>query len=458
MSDQDEELLIQRLNTQADADEAEAARILTEVSEEEAKANAEYEQALAEYNAALDDVVKAELAKEDIGADARRELEEYQANRNVTGQQDVNEAIISTYNDYYANTAKRTATLQKADELQALGLIPVDATNEQRIQYVDIIAQAEETKQKGYEELFKNRSPAILDRIARHKALIKAHNEFQKKYRNEILQFRYGYSNDYYNDVYVKQYEEFWLIGGSRLNPMARMGHRSRVFSRITFPTERAGDTMPYHWDGAKWVEDPGGWIKRGINWRPQTLEEAFFDLDGRFPSDIDWLPIVQDESGFRKGGTFYAQFAAGPHSIQGKWNTKRSYAPCKPGYWLYETLPEEASPCVYMGGSMVDTNASYYPASVAEFVYKINDLQTKIENRLDAEGVTLTADEAKKQAEANNIPITDEQGDLLAAAESQVDTGAQLGSAYTEGLIGSGGSLINTSDAFIFTNLFNKV
>jgi hypothetical protein len=55
-----------------------------------------------------------------------------------------------------------------------------------------------------------------------------------------------------------------------------------------------------------------------------------------------------------------------------GRYNQKRAYSKCKPGYWFYETVPEEASQCVYMGHSMVDTNFSYYPASIG-FSYEQN-------------------------------------------------------------------------------------
>jgi len=68
-----------------------------------------------------------------------------------------------------------------------------------------------------------------------------------------------------------------------------------------------------------------------------------------------------------------YAFFAGGFQ--RGKWNQKRAYKHCKPGYWFFETLPEEAATCVHMGGTMVDSQSSYYPASVG-FEYKNTDIQ----------------------------------------------------------------------------------
>jgi hypothetical protein len=71
-------------------------------------------------------------------------------------------------------------------------------------------------------------------------------------------------------------------------------------------------------------------------------INTAKFTIDGRFPEGVE-IPQTA-------GDGFYGLFTMFRNGFtQGKWNTKRAYQKCKPGYWFYEELPEEASKCVYM-------------------------------------------------------------------------------------------------------------
>ena len=472
MSANDEDALIQKLEAQAAADEAEAQKLIDEVTAEEQQARLEYEQAEAEYQAALNDVVKAEQEEE---AAIRKNLIETEWNDPATalGAFAVGERqqlyastysaeYIAQYNQFHAEQENRRKLLERADELQAIGLIPMDASNEERLKFIALIDTAEVEKQSKLEQLYKVRPASIMLRIKRHKALIKAHNAFQKKYRNDILQFRYGFKKPGEGDIQFREVGQQYLpFGVDRDHPIAKTAKIFRVFSKIDPPEGDALDFVSYSWDepSGSWIEEDAllGWKnpKRGDNMPSQSIDKAVFYRDGVWP-ELDWLPTVADQDAYdwnHNKGSFYAYFLNG--FKRGRWSQKRGFEKCKPGYWFYETLPEEASTCVYMGGSMYDTGASYYPRSVG-FDYKINDQQAIYENKvndaLTESGITLTAEEATKQAEANNIPIENLPPEVLESIAKKDELAAAVGEQYGgSGFLGNygfggAGNILNTA------------
>jgi hypothetical protein len=177
------------------------------------------------------------------------------------------------------------------------------------------------------------------------------------------------------DDLVYVEYGKQYLPFGSPTNKNPRDGKLFRVNQRIT-PSSFAPNRYTY----IEYVYDPANnvWNQQG-EWQNEVGEAAFaagaqlgyaqpmvpssintvkFTIDGRFPEAVE-IPFVK-EGGF---SGLVAMFRRG--FVQGQWNTKRGYQKCKPGYWFFEELPEEASHCVYMGGTMVDSDASYYPASV---------------------------------------------------------------------------------------------
>jgi hypothetical protein len=457
----DEELLIQQLESQAAADEAEAQKLIDETTAEEQQARLEYEQAEAEYQAALNDLVKAEQEED---AEINRNLREKDWNDPTTdlgkfAAEERQQLFVSTYqteyvkqyNEFQTEQANRRKQLERADELQALGMIPMDATNEDRLKFLANIDVAEQEKQSNLEKLWKVRPAVYLLRVERHKALVKAHNAFQKKYRNDILQFRYGFKQPAEGDIQFREVAQYYLpFGVDREHPVAKNAKIFRVFSKIDPPEGDALDHITYSWDEPtkSWIEDDPlmGWKnpKRGNGIFTQTTDKATFYRDGVWP-ELEWLPTVADQASYdwnHNKGNFYAYFLDG--FKRGRWSQKRGFEKCKPGYWFYETLPEEASTCVYMGGSMYDTGSSYYPRSVG-FDYKINDQQAIYENKINdaiiESGVVISTEEAKQQAEANNIPIENLPPEVLAAVDKKDELAAAVGEKYGgQGFLGNYG------------------
>lgn len=407
----DEEILIQRLTSEALLNEAEAERLVFETSAEQAQAQAELEKAEAEYQKALQDVIDQQEtnialinASDPMGVQLNQEQETI--------------AIDEQSQILYKESEELYLKRRKADELQALGLIPMDATTDQMAGYVDLITQQEAEKptfltlsQTG--DLIATVGGAEEEvKIRKHKALVKAHNEFQKKYKKEIMEFRYGfkratpqYENDVMttlDDIVYVEYGKQYLPFGSPTNKNPRDGKLFRVNQRIV-PSSFAPNEKTY----IEYVYDPANnvWNQQG-EWvneldsnsitsimirdmKSSDLNLAKFTIDGRFPEAVE-IPFVK-ESGF---SGLVAMFRRG--FVQGKWNTKRAYQKCKPGYWFFEELPEEASHCVYMGGTMVDSDASYYPASVG-FDYRKGET---IANPTGAVAVRQTGTAGKKLTE----------------------------------------------------------
>lgn len=472
MSADDEDALIKKIEAQAAADEAEAQKLIDEVTAEEKQARLEYEQAEAEYQAALNDVVKAEVEEEQA---IRKNLIETEWNdpttqlgAYATGERQqlyastYSAEYIAQYNQFHAEQENRRKQLIRADELQALGLIPMDSSNEQRLKFLALIDTAEQEKQSNLEKLWKVRPAIYLIRVERHRALVKAHDAFQKKYRNDILQFRYGFKTPREGDIQFREVAQYYLpFGVDRDHPVAKNAKIFRVFSKIDPPEGDALDHITYSWDDASksWIEDDPllGWKnpKRGNGIFTQTIDKATFYRDGVWP-ELEWLPTVADQVSYdwnHNKGNFYAYFRYDGFK-RGRWSQKRAFEKCKPGYWFYETLPEEASTCVYMGGSMYDTNSSYYPRSIG-FDYKINDQQAIYENKINGalieSGVVVSTEEAKKQAEANNIPIENLPPEVLAVVGKEDELAAAVGEKYGgTGFLGNYGfggqyNIINT-------------
>jgi len=435
----DEDLLIQQLTSQALMDEAEADRILFESSGEQAIAQLEYAKAEAEYQKALQEVVdqqEANIALINASTGAVTEAEMVKEGDDL-------------YKNLYAESEQIYLKRKKAEELQALGLIPMDATSDQMAGYVDLITQRESEKPTF---LSISKSGDVINtvdgakseaKIRKHKALVKAHNEFQKTYKKDIMEFRYGFKRatpQYENDVittlddlvyveYAKQYLPF----GSPSNKNPRDGKLFRVNQRIT-PSSFAPNRymyIEYVYDPAQNVWNPqGSWQReKAVDDAPEAflagaqlgyslpegdpiINTAKFTIDGRFPEGTE----IPQTAGDGFNGLF-AMFRNG--FTQGKWNTKRAYQKCKPGYWFFEELPEEASHCVYMGGTMVDTDASYYPASVGFDYRDRKDTTPILGGVVTSERLELLRKEEEAQAEYRKLQAEKQRQEELAYRRS---------------------------------------
>ena len=385
----DKELLIQPANRRVlkpdsppDADEQEYDNIILDLTEEEKALQAEIDKAQLEYDKAVEEVVAAEkyypLTEERALAQIFNEKDDtstaygnYYVNERNDIAEEMRETILKEETDAINIKIKEEENkLKKAQEYFALGLIPPSATNEQRLLFVDAIDNAEKEKWEGL-ELRRSR----LDLASIHKALIKAHNQFQVKYKDEILKARYGKKvSDQWT---VREEGKRWLTFGSPTNSLPRYGKIMRTYYNVGDYPEKPYDRIYYAYNYAtgEWYEQypllgfrtPPSLDANTAEfpWHSVDPDWVFFTRDGVFPA-IPWLPTWVDKwfTSPAKPEDFVAYFDSADKTV-GRFNQKRAYSKCKPGYWFYETVPEEASQCVYMGHSMVDTNFSYYPASV---------------------------------------------------------------------------------------------
>jgi hypothetical protein len=378
-----ESLLIQ----QAENDELEASRLIDEISEEEEKARIEYEKAVADYEKTLDDIAKIDV--ENFNQD--KEVADYLATRDNIISYAYADAKREEEARIEREKNERIAMLARATDLQNLGLIPADATNQERIFLVKQLEKTQQLKEEELEKLYLKRAPDVNERVKRHRALVKAHDEFQMKYKQEILEFRYkspyikrqrGYNKrDNIQKTYdvdaieLKEVGTEWLMTGTRTNALPRMGHLFRVMYKLDDVKGSYNDYIGYKYNPSinKWEEMPGGWKNSTIEAPLNTENQASFFREGIFPY-LDWLPLVLKETRENTKNKFYAHLGNRHNNYKaGRWSEKRAFEPCKPGYWFYEDIPEIASQCVYMGGTFVDDDFSYYPRSTG-IDYNIND------------------------------------------------------------------------------------
>lgn len=388
--------MIQRLNSQADADEQEAQKILEDTTEEEKALQAEIDKAQIEYNKSLNDMIEAEnyvaLTEEEARNEIYREAGDattiygnYLANqRNAAAQIEANYAMDIEAYTIRQQMIEQEEKLKKAQEYFALGLIPPSATDEQRMLFVDAIDNAEKEKWEG----MKFRKSRI-DLIKIHQALVRAHNAFQLKNKEVILKARYGKKVS--DKWMIKEEGKRWLAFGSPTNSLPRFGKIMRTYYRVEDYPEKPYDRVYYNYNAAsgEWEEEnpllgfrspPSATTNTPeFPWHSDGPQKVFFTRDGVFPN-LPWLRTRWEPYQRYKGNDdeFVAFFKDENQKI-GRYNQKRGYSKCKPGYWFYETIPEEASQCVYMGHSMVDTNFSYYPASIG-FSYEQNVNQDDME------------------------------------------------------------------------------
>jgi hypothetical protein len=435
----DEDLLIQQLNSQADADEQEAKKILEDLTAEEKALQAEIDKAQIEYDQAMKEMVAAENYVSPTEAEVRTDIIAHREDTSTLfGNYFVNERTKAA--EAEANLAREIelkiatdaileerAKLKKAEEYFALGLIPPSATDQQRMQFVDAIDIAEREK---WAKLQYRKSRVDLMKI--HQALVRAHNAFQLANKDTILKARYG--KKVITDRWeIREVGTQYLAFGSPTNGNPRMAKIMRTYYPIQDYEEKPYDRIYY-----KYNPGTGEWDQQNpllgfrstpapntntaeLPWLSDGPDLVFFTRDGVFPR-LPWLRTrwepyqSQSRSAFGYQGSykddrdneFVAYFKDENQKI-GRFNQKRGFSKCKPGYWFYESIPEESSQCVYMGHSMVDTNFSYYPASIG-FSYQQNLNETDLEYFKEAYTTEYKA-EYDKAVEAANKGVTAEEG-----------------------------------------------
>jgi len=426
MSDatEDERLLIQRnteeadlLNKQADADDAETARLRKEYEE----AGAALDKDEAAYFAMLDKQAAEqpenaefiELQKQRVRNEAYLEASNdpdsaYNIFMNVEREDYEQQHYNLSYNElkdaFLKTQEKRNSLIAKGNDLQKLGLIPLDASDEDKTAFVTAITTFELQKTEKLDKLFKRADPSLREKVERHKALVKAHNEFQATHQNAIMQFRFGFKASPYSF-------DFRQVD-TRYN-MAKNLAVVRLYSHIEPPDGDAGDFIPYKYNTSTkaWEAQSTTWknAKRGDPVPPDDYNYVKFYIKGLFP-DVSWMPVQQyNTSSF---SSILEAFFPGSFKGQvGTYNKKRSYQKCQPGYWFYERLPEESATCVYMGGSMADTGPSYYPQSTT-FDYRIDESNTSLAPPVKELDLPVARDHSEQ--EAINAQQTGDAGGLL--------------------------------------------
>lgn len=345
--DSDKQFIIQQNQRQeelfiaeATAAETETNQLLTEAVDEEAKAAAEYAQAEAEYQQALQELADAEDEVNipfDEAAYTTTELSAAEAEQEAAYQ-----AELAAYYE------RRALELKRANDLQELGLIPADATNDEKLGYLQQIETKETAKKTETDTLFTTYPPKLQGELLKAKAALQAHKEFMHKYAEQINIARYGFETSNYH----------WELRQTGTRYVMDYKNKTvktfRVHNKIEPPSVKPTDTIMYRWDPVKLVynETPDDGVTDDDRLR--------FAMDGRFDPNktpSGGLPV--------RGPAVKLKFPELGNKLQGRLNDRRAYEPCKPGYWFYERAPSESSPCVYMGANMLDTKPSYYPASV---------------------------------------------------------------------------------------------
>lgn len=387
-----------KLVLQSDAQEKENLKKEREFYIEQFEAQQEVEKAEAEYEQALKD----ELSAEDYAIFLKTD-------------EQIDEQIMSEYNGWsgskagYIESVELTereqqqavylAEVQKAKadldtyinsgiEQQSLGLIKPDATFLELEQAGKNAIDGLLIQGEGTSNLLKQRDPSLSVNLQKHKELLKAHRKFQEKYKDDILNWRYSKpkwyttptgKEEFFAKEYRKEYDWF----------RAKDVHYFRRFYRIITREIGLGGSsdgtdekskkfrvyISYPGSNPIWSEASNGkggfsdWLTIAeanslIEWLTPlqaNLETVLFSIDGTFESPYIAFP---DQSPGKEVQGLYSFFKQ-KGFVQGRYNKTRAYEPCAKGYWFYETLPEEASQCVYMSGIMVDDEASYYPASI---------------------------------------------------------------------------------------------
>ena len=329
----------------------------------------------AEYQAALADILRSQQNYDDTYSALQREQE--QPGSSTDPYEGLTESEKAEYIQYEKDLAaynayieKRNRDLPRGKELQELGLIPVDATNQEVLAYLE---QYEASEKKKEDELISRVTSLGGDvrLLQKHKKLVKAHNEFQKKYRQKILNARYGKTIKmaaYYPWFELREVGGKYEAFGTTFNKNPRNVKIFRSFYSIFDPEDKETDWKEYNYVNGEWQES----VNWKSTWKPvpeplNTDTKVNFYKSGKFPK----LPWMSDE--YTSSDAIGAKIPSEQGKfLKGNWNTKRGFSKCARGYWFYEDIPEEASRCIYMGTSMVDNNFSYYPESVG-FTYSYN-------------------------------------------------------------------------------------
>jgi len=451
--------LIQKLNSQAEADEQEAKKILEDLTAEEKALQAEIDKAQAEYDKALTEMVAAENYVPPTEDQFRSEIDTNNRNDPTTlyGNYLINErgaamgqayqaAIDQEAEILRAQYKEQQRKLKQANEYFALGLIPPSATDQQRIQFVDAIDNAEKEKWAGL-KIRKSR----VDLMKIHQALARAHNAFQLANKDTILKARYG--KKVITDRWeIKEVGKKYLQFGSPTNKNPRDGKVMRTFYPVEDYAEKPYDRMYYIYN-----PETGEWDQQDLlsgfksppaantntpefPWHSDGPQLVFFTRDGVFPnlpwlrtrwetykSTTHWTPYEGEGNRMNtdvRDNEFVAYFKGGDDKRIGRFNQKRGYSRCKPGYWFYESIPEEASQCVYMGYSMVDTNFSYYPASTG-FSYEQNRPVDDYEYYKETYGAEANdayskAVQAYQTAAENKVTTVEEALEVIKTSDNQ--------------------------------------
>jgi hypothetical protein len=414
-NDTEEELLLRydrqttEFNRQAEEAEREAANILENPTAEEIALQREIDQAEAEYQAAL----RGLIAEEDRAAAAAAELNNRPAEEFLTPaeqqQQREAEAEVAAFN---ASQRTRNTRIEKALDLQNLGLIPSAATDQEALLFLEAIEE-DQAKKDQQEAHFLEDARFFVDEgvtqeevnyaVRKHKALVKAHNQFQVKYKQQILNARYGRKiptadgtpNGYYPAIDLRKVRDHYEAFGTPNNKNPRFVKVWKLGYPVREPDDKLDDWMIY-----KYNEVANEWTQESEKFTPMTegyppskegglkpnglpdykmYDTIVFDKSGRFPT-VSWLLSQQqgftgEPLGDRYGVQAYladtganplvksARGAPYPNTV-GIFNRKRGFKKCEKGYWMYEGIPEESTQCVYMGATVVDSRFSYYPES----------------------------------------------------------------------------------------------
>ena len=392
-----------KLVLQSDAQEEENLKAQREFYVEQFEAQQEVEKAEAEYEQALKD----ELSAEDYAIFLKTD-------------EQIDEQIASEYNGWSGSKAGfiesveltereqqqavYLAEVQKAKaerdtyitsgiEQQSLGLVKVDATFLELEQAGRNAIEGLLIQGEGTSNLLKQRDPSLSVNLQKHKELLKAHRKFQEKYKDDILNWRYSKpkwyttptgKEEFFAKEYRKEYDWFRVKDVHYFRRFYRMMTREIGLGGSSDGTDYKSKKfrvyISYPGSSPIWSEASNGkgglmtiseWLtieeaNSLIEWlRPlqANLETVLFSIDGTFESPYIAFPD-QSVTGGKKVNVLYSFFKQ-KGFVQGRYNKTRAYEPCAKGYWFYETLPEEASQCVYMSGIMVDDEASYYPASI---------------------------------------------------------------------------------------------
>jgi hypothetical protein len=414
-NDTEEELLLRydaqttEFNRQATEAEREAANLLENPTPEEAALQREIDQAEAEYQASLASLI----AEEDRANQAIHNLNSIPDDQFLTPEEQQRqreaEAALLTFNTSQRN---RNSRIEKALELQNLGLIPSAATDQEALLFLEAIEE-DQVKKDQIESRLLEDARFFVDEgvtqeevnyaVRKHKALVKAHNQFQIKYKEQILNARYGRKipaadgspNGYYPAIALRKVRDHYEAFGTPNNRNPRNVQVWKLVYPVQEPDDKLDDWMTYVYNEAtnEWTQESekftsitesyppskeGGLKPNGLP-EYRMYDRVTFDKSGRFPA-VSWL--IGQQQGFtgeplgdRYGVQAYlAETGANPlvKSVRGEpypntvgiFNRKRGFKKCEKGYWMYEGIPEESTQCVYMGATVVDSRFSYYPES----------------------------------------------------------------------------------------------